>query len=90
MGRSLTDCPSFTLPDVSARAAQRYPHAALEQVNKWRLLLRNPATGVELPKTSRREMRVMTPDEARCFLRCSRRSRSGCLKNHFDRELSLS
>jgi site-specific recombinase XerC len=45
-------------------SAVRYTDAALraslEQAIKWRLLLQNAATGVELPKASRREMRVMT------------------------------
>ncbi len=37
-------------------------YAALELAIKWRLLLQNPATGVELPKQSRREMRMMTAE----------------------------
>lgn len=54
-------------------------HAALEQAIKWRLLLHNPSTGVELPKASRREMREMTPEEARRFLRVALKTKFGVL-----------
>lgn len=67
---------------LSSRAV-RYTHAvlhaALEQAIKWRLLLQNAATGVELPKASRREMRVMTPEEARQFLRAAMKTKFGVL-----------
>ena len=43
-------------------------HAALEQTVRWRLLSHNPASGVEIPKPTRTEMRVLKPDEARRFL----------------------
>jgi integrase len=43
-------------------------HAALEQAVRWRLLGRNPASGVEIPKPARAEMRVLPPQGARRFL----------------------
>ncbi len=43
-------------------------HAALEQAVRWRLLGRNPASGVEIPKPVRAEMSALRPDEARRFL----------------------
>ncbi len=43
-------------------------HAALEQAVRWRLLDSNPASGIELPKPRRGEIRVMQPGEARRFL----------------------
>jgi integrase len=43
-------------------------HSALEQAVRWRLIDSNPASGIELPKPRRAEMRVMQPDEARRFL----------------------
>ena len=54
-------------------------HAALEQAIKWRLLLQNPAAGVALPKTSRSEIRVMTAEEARRFLRRGLKAKFGVL-----------
>lgn len=68
--------------DLSSRTI-RYTHAvlhtALEQAIKWRLLPQNPATGVELPKATLKEMRVMTPEEARRFLRTALKTRFGTL-----------
>jgi integrase len=43
-------------------------HAALEQAVQWRLLDSSPASGVEIPKPRRAEIRVLRPDEARRFL----------------------
>ena len=54
-------------------------HAALEQAVRWRLITRNPARGVALPKPSRREMRVLKPDEARRFLEHALRTKYGVL-----------
>ena len=65
---------------LSARTI-RYTHAvlhsALELALKWRLLLLNPAAGVQLPKQTRSEMRVMTPEEVRRFLRQALMTRHG-------------
>ena len=54
-------------------------HAALEQAVRWRLLGRNPASGVEIPKPTRTEMRVFGPDEARRFLEHALATRHGVL-----------
>jgi integrase len=44
---------------------------------KWRLLLLNPATGVQLPRQARPEMRVMTPEAVRRFLQQALMTRHG-------------
>jgi integrase len=54
-------------------------HAALEQAVRWRLLSRNPASGVEIPKPTGTEMRVLRPDEARRFLEHALPTRYGVL-----------
>jgi integrase len=54
-------------------------HAALEQAVRWRLLSRNPASGVEIPKPTGTEMRVLRPDEARRFLEHALATRYGVL-----------
>jgi len=54
-------------------------HAALEQAVRWRLLDRNPASGVAIPKPTRTEMRVFGPDEARRFLEHALPTRYGVL-----------
>jgi integrase len=50
----------------------RYTHSilqrALKRAVKWKLLINNPASDVELPKNVRREMKVLTPEEAQRFL----------------------
>jgi integrase len=43
-------------------------HNALKQAVKWGMLARNPAELVELPKVSRVERRVLSPEEAIRFL----------------------
>jgi integrase len=56
------------LPPLAARSVQRYhqvPHAALHQAVRWQLLVRNPADAVEPPRPARREMRILTPAQAR-------------------------
>jgi integrase len=42
---------------------------ALNQANRWALVPRNVATLVDAPRVPRYEVRIMTPDEARQFLR---------------------
>ncbi len=54
-------------------------HAALEQAVRWRLIERNPASGVEIPNPIRREMRVLNPAEARRFLDHAGKTRYGVL-----------
>ena len=67
---------------LSARTAQyahAVLHAALEQAVSWRLIQRNPARGVALPKATQREMRVLNPDDARRFLEHALDTRYGIL-----------
>ena len=54
-------------------------HAALEQAVRWRLLGRNPASGVEIPKPARAEMHVLPPQDARRFLEHALPTRYGVL-----------
>lgn len=54
-------------------------HAALKQALSWRLITRNSARGVALPKPSRAEMLVLTADETRRFLEHAGRTRYGAL-----------
>jgi integrase len=57
---------------LSARTI-RYTHAvvgsALRQAVRWRLLLENPADGLKLPQPAKGEIRVLTLEQARIFLR---------------------
>jgi integrase len=50
----------------------RYAHAilskALKQAVKWQILPFNPASMVDLPKNRRKEMKALSPDEAKRFL----------------------
>jgi integrase len=59
---------------LSARTV-RYTHSvlgsALRQAVKWRLLLQNPVEGVQLPRLVRREMQVLTAEQARAFLKAA-------------------
>ena len=67
---------------LSARTVQyahAVLHAALEQAVCWRLIQRNPARGVALPKPVQREMRVLNPDEAKRFLDHASRTKYGVL-----------
>ena len=58
----------------TVRYAHSVLHSALEQAVRWRLLARNPAKLVDLPRTERREMRSLTPVEATRFLDASKGS----------------
>jgi integrase len=53
----------------------RYTHAvlrsALRQALQWRLLLENPVDGVKIPQQVRGEMRSLTVEQARAFLRAA-------------------
>lgn len=41
---------------------------ALKQAVRWRILLHNPAADITLPKIVRKEMKALTPEEAKKFL----------------------
>lgn len=59
------------LDRLSARSVLRYHqvlHAALHQAVRWQLLTRNPADAVEPPRPNRREIRAMTPEQARTVM----------------------
>jgi integrase len=47
----------------------RLLHRSLGQAVKWGLIPRNPADAVERPRPPVREMRTLTPEQARAFLR---------------------
>ena len=56
--------------DVSAHAVvhcHRTLRDAFGQAVKWSILARNPTDGVSVPAEPRREMCVLTPEEAMCF-----------------------
>lgn len=59
----------------------RYTHAilnsALKQAVKWGLLMRNPASLVELPKQTRKEMQALSPEQAKQFLEAAKVDRWG-------------
>ena len=59
------------LDRLSARSVLRYHqvlHAALRQAVRWQLLTRNPANAVEPPRPTRRQIRALTPDQARAVM----------------------
>ena len=59
---------------LSARTV-RYTHAvlrsALRQASKWGLLFHDPLTGVQLPRESRSEVRVLSVEQVRIFLKAA-------------------
>ncbi|HEX7124883.1 MAG TPA: site-specific integrase [Thermodesulfobacteriota bacterium] len=65
---------------LSARTV-RYVHAvlssALKQAVRWRMLIRNPAEAVDLPKQDRKEMRALTEDEVAKFVAAAASDRCG-------------
>jgi len=67
---------------LSARTV-RYAHAvlrsAMRQAIRWHLLLTDPTQAVQLPCQQRREMRVLTTEQARVFLRTASESPQACL-----------
>jgi len=67
---------------LSARTV-RYTHAVLHsafsQAVKWRMLAQNPTDCVDLPRQTRTEMKVLSPDETRRFLEEARRDRLGAM-----------
>jgi integrase len=59
------------LHGLSARSVLRYHkvlHAALRQAVQWQLLVRNPADAVEAPRPERRQIRALTPAQARSIM----------------------
>jgi integrase len=67
---------------LSARTI-RYVHAvlrsALRQAIRWQLLIGDPTQGVQLPRQQTREMRVLTTEQARAFLRIAVSTPHGCI-----------
>lgn len=65
-------CCSMHSQSLSARTI-RYTHAvlhsALAQAVKWRLIIDNPASKVELPAGRRQELKVFTPEQAQVFVK---------------------
>ena len=59
---------------LSARTV-RYTHAvlrsAMRQALQWRLLLENPVDGVKIPQQPKGEMRSLTVEQARTFLKAA-------------------
>jgi integrase len=52
-------------------------NSAFEQAVRWGMLSRNPASLVELPKMTRKEMHALSPDEAGRFLKAAAKDRWG-------------
>jgi len=67
---------------LSARTV-RYAHAvlraAMRQAIRWQLLLADPTQGVQLPSQQCGEMRVLSTEQARSFLRTASHSPQACL-----------
>ena len=63
----------------TVRYAYTVLHSALKQAVRWKILLHNPAEGIELPKQTRREMRCLSPEEARTFLDFARQDKHGLI-----------
>lgn len=61
----------------------RYTHSifnrALKRAVKWKVLLSNPASDVELPKSVRRELNVLTPEQAQRFLNAAYQGKHGVM-----------
>jgi integrase len=63
----------------TVRHAHGVLRAALNQAVKWRLLVVNPALVVELPKTRKKEMQALSPEQATRFLAHAANDRLGAL-----------
>lgn len=61
----------------------RFTHAVLssafKQAVKWRIMVQNPASLVDLPKIVRKEMMSLSPEQARIFLEVAQKDRFGVL-----------
>ena len=66
--RVYADLQERGLSPRTVRYTHSVLHSSLEQAVKWRMLARNPAKLVDLPRQERREMQVLGPDEATRFL----------------------
>jgi integrase len=59
----------------------RYTHSvlrsAIRQAIRWRLLLQDPTEGAQLPRLGRREMRVLSAEQSRSFLKAALKTRYG-------------
>ena len=68
--------------NLSARTI-RYAHsvlrAAIRQAVRWQLLLADPTQGVQLPSPQRREISVLTTEQARTFLKAALLTPQACL-----------
>jgi len=53
--------------------------SALRQAVKWGVLLNNPAEDLQLPKQRRREMKCLSPQQAKEFLKFARKDKYGVL-----------
>ena len=61
----------------------RYVHTtlsvALKQAVRWRMIIQNPCTAVELPKLQRKEMQSLSPEDATRFIEAARQDRHGLI-----------
>ncbi|EGD51740.1 integrase family protein [Thermoanaerobacter ethanolicus JW 200] len=68
--------------NLSARTI-RYTHTilknALNQAVKWQIISNNPCNNVDLPKQTKQEMKVLTPEQAKKFLEACVYNRWGIL-----------
>jgi integrase len=69
--RLYTGMQQRTLSARTIRYTHSVLHGALDQAVKWRMLARNPAKLVNLPRLDRREMRSLTAEEAGSLLDAS-------------------
>jgi integrase len=63
------DLQKHGLGPRSTRHAHEVLCRALKQAVRWRLLITNPAADITLPKRVSKEMKALTPDEAKKFLK---------------------
>lgn len=65
---------------LSARTV-KYTHnvlsSAFKQAIKWKLIMQNPVAQAELPKQTKIEMKVMSPEESKLFLEVASKHRLG-------------
>jgi integrase len=61
----------------TVRGAHVVLSSALKQAVRWRMLPLNPAQSVELPKRTRREMKALSPGEAKAFLEAAKEDPHG-------------
>ena len=54
-------------------------YRALKQAMKWKVLSTNPAADVQLPKKERKEMKALSPSQAKAFLAECEKSKHGLL-----------